>query len=176
ELADAVGRVPEHFVLRKARHDLVVAHHVDERHGVRRRLDAGDVEHLEPVDVGQDRVELRAHRLELGVAELEPREPRDVEHVLSGDPWHQSSSRFAYWSESCFLPTEAKRTVTSVSPPLRSTPTTSPSPQRPWRTRAPTLRGRSARASATRSEEHTSELQSRVDHVCQLLLVKQDKH
>src|SRR2546422_707048 len=35
-------------------------------------------------------------------------------------PIHQSSSRLAYWSESCFLPTEAKRTVTSVSAPLRS--------------------------------------------------------
>src|SRR5213076_2408241 len=63
ELAEAIGRVPEHLVLREGRHDLVVAHHVDERHGVRRWLDAGDVERSEPG------------------------EPRDVEHLLPGDHW-----------------------------------------------------------------------------------------
>src|SRR5699024_12055802 len=37
-------------------------------------------------------------------------------------------------------------------------------------------RGRALRRSSTRSEEHTSELQSRFDLVCRLLLEKKQKH
>src|SRR5438105_15433194 len=43
------------------------------------------------------------------------------------------------------------------------------------RARARTLRPRSCRGESLRSEEHTSELQSRVDLVCRLLLEKKKK-
>src|SRR6185369_6410319 len=83
--AAALGRVGERLVLRQARAILVVAHHVDHGHGVRGRLDAGCVEGAQRVDVGQDAAELLAHALELGVAQRQARETRDVLDVLPGD-------------------------------------------------------------------------------------------
>src|SRR5690349_23807867 len=53
------------------------------------------------------------------------------------------------------------------------------SPARPWRTGATprqTSNGAAAGASGSRSEEHTSELQSRRDLVCRLLLEKKKKN
>src|SRR2546429_8562502 len=50
-----------------------------------------------------------------------------------------------------------------------------PRPSRTWRARTPSTCSPSARA-AMRSEEHTSELQSRLHLVCRLLLEKKKKN
>src|SRR6266496_6795976 len=54
--------------------------------------------------------------------------------------------------------------TSSTSGPRTSTPTTRPAPPRRWPVR-----------NRARSEEHTSELQSRRDLVCRLLLEKKKK-
>src|SRR5699024_11279398 len=56
--------------------------------------------------------------------------------------------------------------------PPRHSLRSAPAPRRPKPPRRPAHRGRPARARAHRSEEHTSELQSRFDLVCRLLLEK----
>src|SRR5439155_1128067 len=140
EVAGAIGRVGEHLFEREARARLVVAHDVELRHCVGGRLDPGRVHGLQRVDVGEDGVELLAHRLELRLGQRQPGQPRDVGDVLARD--HASgSSRCAYCKDSRLRPTLAKPSVTMMSAPSRSTPTTSPSPKRACRTRAPTLIG-----------------------------------
>src|SRR2546428_496340 len=94
---------------------------------------------------------------DLVVVSGDPGKPGDVLDVLVAD--HQSiSSRCAYWSDSRFRPTLAKRTVTIVSPPSFSMPTTIPSPQRACRTRAPTRNGRSSPSGSPKvgSGSHTT--------------------
>src|SRR5690606_36390375 len=55
------------------------------------------------------------------------------------DDLHLTGSRFAYWSISHFVPWRSKLTCTRACGPLPSTLRTSPSPNLPWRTRAPSL-------------------------------------
>src|SRR5690242_21324818 len=63
----------------------------------------------------------------------------------------------------------ARRTIAAVSTPAGSVPKARPQPGKD----APSSASRDAvNASATRSEEHTSELQSHVNLVCRLLLEK----
>ena len=52
---------------------------------MRGRLHAGKVELVHPLDVLEDAGELAGHPLDLRVRELEPRKPRDVQHLLAVD-------------------------------------------------------------------------------------------
>src|SRR5262249_1845865 len=139
ELVHAVGSVGQHLVLGQTGPVLVVPHDVDAGHGVGRGLDVAGVQGVERLHVGQDLGQLLVHAVLLALAQVQTGQPG---HVIDVDL--HSSSSCAYCRDSRLRPTLAKRTVTTVSAPSRSTPTTMPSPKRPWRTRAPTLSGRSS--------------------------------
>ena len=55
----------------------------DRSSGCERRLDARQVELGDLADRLEDRVQLLGEPLELVLGELEPREPRDVQHLVS---------------------------------------------------------------------------------------------
>src|SRR5690606_39974268 len=65
-------------------------------------------------------------------------------------------------------------TSAATVPPARATRPARPAPRTPGADRRRTTRGRRTRRAA-RSEEHTSELQSRENLVCRLLLEKKKK-
>src|SRR5687768_5703659 len=85
ELATALGRVGQGLALRQARAVDVVAHDVDQGHGVRRGLHARGIQGAELVDVGEDAAELLAHPLQLRVVERQAGEAGDVLDVLPRD-------------------------------------------------------------------------------------------
>src|SRR5438046_5576851 len=76
------------------------------------------------------------------------------------------------------LPISSRRSRTTWPPPASSSSTTTSS-ARPTPTSRPTPRCARSTASSTRSsrsEEHTSELQSLTNLVCRLLLEKKNRH
>src|SRR5207244_9024340 len=85
EAALRVGRVRQRVLERQARARLVLGEDVDEVERVRRGRDFLEVELGDLADRLENRAQLLAKALDLLVRQRQPREPRDVEHLLTTD-------------------------------------------------------------------------------------------
>src|SRR6266550_8353025 len=83
EAGFAVRRVRQRVLDGERWARLVLGPDVDEVERVRGRLDAREVELAHLADCFEDRVQLRSEAVDLVVAQGEPRQPRDVQHLIS---------------------------------------------------------------------------------------------
>src|SRR5215213_2864635 len=88
EVAVAVRRVREHVVEGQARVRLVLRPRVRDVERVRRRRHVREVELGHLRDCLEDRRQLLCEAPDLVLRQLEPREPRDVQHLVPRDPRH----------------------------------------------------------------------------------------